>query len=106
MVLALDAAARAVVFERDNFACIRCSNRTRPVQWAHVLSRRHLCLRWEPDNAMSLCAGCHLFWHHEPALAVEWFLKNFADRWERVNAILKVNPKILIPEKYAELKEA
>lgn len=98
MIRELDAQARQEVFERDGNKCIHCSNSDRAVQWAHVLSRRHLCLRWAADNAMTLCAGCHLFWHHEPAMAVEWFIKNFAERWARIKAVLLANPKVDVAE--------
>lgn len=104
MITELDKAARERVFERDGGICIRCGDKSRIPQWAHVLSRRHLCTRWEADNAMSLCGGCHLFWHHEPALAVDWFIKNFRERWERITAILQVNPKISVRNKYLELQ--
>src|SRR5580698_1555728 len=103
MKRALDDAARAEVFFRDGNVCIRCHDPRRPVQWAHVLSRRHPCLRWNPENAMSLCAGCHLFWHHEPALALDWFFKNFGDRWERIQRVLQANPKIRVKDLYDEL---
>ena len=102
MIRELDAQARAEVFERDGGVCIRCRNTSRPVQWAHVLSRRHVCLRWVPDNAMSLCAGCHLFWHHEPAMALDWFFKNFRERWERLQVLYLANPKINIKALWAE----
>ncbi len=96
MKLDLDAIARAEVFERDGGKCIRCRNSDRAVQWAHVLSRRHLCLRWESDNAMTLCAGCHMYWHHEPAMAVDWFVKTYTDRWNRIKNVLLANPKISV----------
>lgn len=35
-------------------------------------------LRFDPMNAITLCAGCHLFWaHKEPRQFVEWLEKNF-----------------------------
>jgi hypothetical protein len=69
-----------------------------------VLSRRHLCLRWDADNAMTLCAGCHLFWHHEPAMAVDWFIKNFGERWERIRRIHLLNPKVSVKELWESRK--
>lgn len=98
MINDLDAIARAEVFARDDGRCIRCENPDRSVQWAHVLSRRHPCLRWEADNAMSLCAGCHLKWHHEPALSVEWYIDHFPERWRRIKAVLLLNPKVNVKE--------
>ena len=104
MIKALDDEARERVFARDGGVCIRCHDRSRAVQWAHVLSRRHPCLRWDSDNAMTLCAGCHMFWHHEPALAVDWFIKNHAERWQRIKAVLQVHPKVRLKDLYLELK--
>jgi len=39
-------------------------------------------------------------------MAVEWFLKSWPDRWTRIKAVLLVNPKINIKQKYEELKQA
>lgn len=103
MIAALDKDARQQVFERDGHKCIRCSS-TSLTQWAHVFSRRHPCIRWEPDNAMTLCAGCHLFWHHEPALAMDWYFKNFRDRFERMQRVLQLNPKVRVKDLYDELR--
>jgi 5-methylcytosine-specific restriction endonuclease McrA len=102
MVRELDAIARQEVFDRDGAVCIRCSNRERAVQWAHVLSRRHLCTRWMPDNAMTLCAGCHLFWHHEPAMALDWFFKNFRERFHRVQLVLLAGVKVNVKSLWLE----
>lgn len=82
----LDAEAREKVFERDGFKCVRCGKPN--VQWAHIFSRRHKALRWDADNALSLCNGCHLFFFHgEPALAMDWFRKTWPERWERILGI-------------------
>jgi hypothetical protein len=108
MVNALDADARQRVFERDNGRCIfagyfgiKCSGQ---VQWAHVLSRRHPALRWEEINGMSLCSGHHLYWHHEPAIAVERFVSLYPERWAQLQRLHLLNPKINIREKFEALK--
>src|SRR5579872_5782654 len=100
MVALLDADARKVVFERDGGVCVRCGDRSRAVQWCHIFSRRHKALRWEPDNALSMCAGCHMFWHHEPLLAVEWFRKKWPERYSRIMAVMQINPKVRVKEIY------
>lgn len=104
MILELDADARMRVFERDNETCLRCERKSPTIQWAHVLSRVHLCLRWQEDNAMTLCAGCHLKWHHEPAYAIEWFMDAFPDRWRRVKALHIMNPKVNVKSEFEKLK--
>lgn len=86
MIRDLDALARQEVFERDGHKCIMCGSE-RNIQWAHVLSRRHLSLRWSGTNAMTLCAGCHLHWHHQPLAATDWFRKNRRAEYEALMGV-------------------
>jgi len=99
MVIALDKAARLAVLERDGWKCVRCGS-TGNIQWSHVHSRRHYCLRWDEDNSKALCAACHCWWTYNPGLAYEWFRKNFSERWERITAVLIANPKVNVKALY------
>lgn len=72
----LDAACRALVFARDRHRCLHCGKQSN-LQWAHVISRRYRSVRWDPANSMTLCAGCHLWWHHQPVAAVLWWVGKF-----------------------------
>ncbi len=104
MVLALDAAAREEVFARDGHLCVRCKIPGRSVQWSHVIGRRHKCVRWEPDNALTLCAGCHMFWHEYPTLSGEWFRKNWPERHERILKMYNHGGKVNVKELYEQMK--
>lgn len=101
----LDAIARReVVEERDGNRCVRCG-RTEPevqIQWSHVHSRRHHCIRWDPDNSKALCSACHTWWTYNPGLAYDWFIKNFRERWERITRILQINPKVNVKKLLAD----
>jgi len=79
----LDALCRAIVFVRDEQKCARCG---RPaVDWSHVYSRRYKWLRWDLDNSVASCKGCHLLWHHKPLEGVEWVKKHLGpERYERL----------------------
>lgn len=99
LVKHLDAQCRAIVFERDGNRCQRCGA-TYDLQWSHVHSRRHPCIRWEPDNSQVLCRGCHCWWGNHPIEAAYWFSQNWPMRWEHVNELLKVNE----PVKMADLR--
>ena len=103
MVKELDAAARLAVFERDGNRCVRCGSFK--VQWSHVIGRRHKCIRWEADNALALCAGCHMWWHEYPTLSGEWFRRNWPDRHERITAMYNRGGKVNILEKLEELHD-
>lgn len=47
----------------------QCCGRTDMLQCAHIVSRRYLGVRWAFDNAMCLCAACHMRFTHRP---IEW----------------------------------
>jgi len=102
-VLELDRLARLACFERDNNVCVRCHDVTRNVQWCHVIGRRHKCTRWELDNALTMCAGCHLWWHEYPTLSGEWFRKNWPERHESILALFNAGEKVDLEAKLAEL---
>lgn len=90
----LDEMARAVVFSRDGNQCLRCGSRAH-LQWAHVYSRRYKALRWAPGNAMCLCGGCHLWWHHQPVAAARWWIEKFGEAADvQLRATLKAPGKI------------
>ena len=41
----------------------------RPLQCAHIVSRRYLATRWDEQNAIALCLGHHKFFTEHP---LEW----------------------------------
>lgn len=53
---------------RRDGKCQRCGSMER-LQCAHIVSRAYLTIRWDPRNAMALCAGCHMYFTHHP---IEW----------------------------------
>ena len=98
----LDAAARLEVFERDGYKCVRCGSDK--IQWAHIIGRRHLCTRWLPENALTLCAGCHMFWHEYPTLSGDWFRKNWPERAEYIHTVYDHGEKVSPVARLEELR--
>ena len=49
--------------------CCQSCGATERLQCAHVVSRRYLGVRFAFDNAMCLCAACHMRFTHRP---LEW----------------------------------
>ena len=88
----LDRLARELCLRRAGHRCERCGARER-LQWHHVYSRRYLSLRWEPLNLVMLCAGCHLFWHHNPLDAAKWFVEKFGTARQDALALLRQTRK-------------
>lgn len=50
---------------RSRGACRACG-KTLNLQCAHVISRRYSHTRCVEDNALCLCAGCHMFYTDHP----------------------------------------
>jgi hypothetical protein len=60
-------------FIRSLGECERCHRSVRvQLQTAHIFSRRYVSTRYEPLNALCLCAGCHRWGHDNPVEFVEF----------------------------------
>lgn len=57
--------------------CQRCG-KTENLQCSHFWSRQHSSTRYDPDNCVALCGGCHIFnWEKEKQGAY----RDFMLRW-------------------------
>lgn len=102
----LDCAARELCFRNAGHCCERCGKRER-LQWHHVYSRRYLSLRWEALNLIALCAGCHLWWHHNPLDAAAWFAERFGEsRVRRLRLIMGTRKRTDLPGLLESLRSA
>lgn len=66
---------------RDNWTCQRCKMQyeppTKALQCSHFFGRGRESVRFDPDNCIALCHGCHRFWEKEDREAyrdymIEW----------------------------------
>lgn len=76
LILKLDAVVRNLCLESSGGTCSRCGRRDY-LQVHHVYSRSIVALRHDLDNLITLCGGCHLWWHHNPFDAAAWFAERF-----------------------------
>jgi 5-methylcytosine-specific restriction endonuclease McrA len=67
--------ANAARFEQSKWfgKCLRCGNR-RFLQVSHIFPKgQYRSVEFDPDNAVALCAPCHLYWWHKnPVEAARW----------------------------------
>lgn len=59
---------------RDRDGCCRRCGTTNRCQAAHIVSRRYRAVRWLPENCITLCVGCHHWWHMNPLEAELWII--------------------------------
>lgn len=94
------------VKSRDKFTCVRCGKvhgelytingrlKKAQVQCSHVIGKRYKALRWDLNNAKTLCFGCHKFWWHAPSTqyqAALWFQKTFPTRSKRIIQVYEMD---------------
>ena len=44
--------------------CQRCGSSSSSCNWHHIFSRRYIITRWDEDNLLLLCFGCHFNYAH------------------------------------------
>lgn len=79
---------------RATGACVKCGA-TSSLQCAHILSRRYMNTRFDPANAVPLCAGCHVFYTHRPLEWEDWIIERIgADAYQALRVRARSNDKI------------
>lgn len=81
--------------------CLRCGKETN-LQDSHIVSRKYQSTRWNLDNHIPLCVGCHLFWwHKEPTEAYPWIREKIGEAG--INRLLALAKKhVEMPKEYLE----
>lgn len=77
-----DRAAREFVYARDP-KCVACGDGSKGVQWAHVHTRGMRYIRWDAENAVGLCSGCHFAYTKNPARWVKFVERTWPGRYIR-----------------------
>lgn len=55
------------------------------LQAAHFEGRSSYRVRWDSDNAVGICGGCHTYFHGHPLQETEWFKNHIGE--EAFNAL-------------------
>ena len=83
----LDEMMSRYIRRRDNFQCQRCGNSfttsAQGLHCHHFYTRRKLTTRWDSDNCVSLCHGCHSWIHGHPFEAVKFIEKRLGKKEAR-----------------------
>ena len=63
----------AFIRKRDGH-CVKCG-KSGLLHCHHIISRSAKSVRWDEDNAIALCPGCHRNWAHANPLGVAEFMR-------------------------------
>ncbi len=50
------------------------------LQWAHIITRSNLRLRWQEENSLCLCYSHHNYFHREPLEFVEFLYHYYPEK--------------------------
>jgi 5-methylcytosine-specific restriction endonuclease McrA len=75
--------------ERDRYTCQRCgavhAENSTGLHSAHMFSRRILATRFDPENAVAACYGCHQYLDSHPNEKLAFFRERLGE--ERFDAL-------------------
>lgn len=86
---------------RDNWSCKRCHAQILPptsrMQCAHIFSRGKKSTRWDLENAIALCVGCHIDLDKNPDEKYDLYIKMYGqDKFDKLKMRSKI-PKRITP---------
>lgn len=78
----LDALFSEFIRKRAGGVCERCYGlyEWKRLQCSHFWGRAKKSVRFDPDNAAALCAGCHMYFTAHPKEHYDFFLKRLGQR--------------------------
>ncbi|KKN71467.1 hypothetical protein LCGC14_0420460 [marine sediment metagenome] len=100
---------RAMERVRGCERCFTYKENWKQLQCSHFYSRSRKSVRYDEDNAVGLCFGCHQYLGSHPLEHVEFFKKLLGDRFEllegRMRQIGKPDKELLMIYFKAKIKE-
>lgn len=99
-----DDLAREINRLRAGNKCERCSKDGNfwQVHWAHIFGRETKSMRWLEENALLLCAQCHIWNHDYPTEYAEWFNSKWPGRKKKLQNLYNQNRPLTIQFYQAE----
>jgi 5-methylcytosine-specific restriction endonuclease McrA len=105
----LDSLWRKAIHERDK-VCQMCGNNSDRLNAHHVIGRRNRNVRWDLDNGIGLCPGCHTFKtdsaHQDPLKFMTYFKDEYPERYDHlVMSAYQSNKKVTYEEALETIKK-
>lgn len=64
---------------KHNGKCLKCKSQD-SLEWCHIVSRRYTRTRWDLDNCMCLCHGCHFYFTNNPLRFEEFVISKIGEK--------------------------
>jgi hypothetical protein len=71
--------------------CERCGSVSPALQCAHFHGRRKRSVRWDADNALCLCFGCHQYFHENPDEHREFMRRKLGQRLDLLESRARIS---------------
>ena len=82
----LDRLFSQYIRSRDGWKCQRCGSQFKPpttgLHCSHFHGRGKKSVRFDPENCVALCHGCHSYFTANPLLHVQFFQKRLGKRFD------------------------
>ena len=104
LIKSLDKLWSLKVKERAEFKCEFCLEEGVWLNSAHIVGRRYRTLRWDIDNGMCLCYGCHRAYDEHQPQAEQ--IRRIVIGEERLERLLAKKQVIAKNQDYEEIKKA
>ncbi|MFA5635816.1 MAG: HNH endonuclease [Anaerovoracaceae bacterium] len=69
-----------LIRDRDHHQCVSCGAGAEILECAHILTRSYKTIRYDADNAVTLCHACHQYFTDHPAKWAAWVDDRFPGR--------------------------
>lgn len=89
---------------RDKYVCQRCGRSNVKIDASHIFPEGgYHGMSAMPENIKALCVQCHFWWHENPILARDWFVKKFPERYKLLLKLSRQTIKIDWKKEYETL---
>ena len=103
----LDKLFSDLIRRRDDWRCRKCKRQhdsedsysRMGLHCSHFFGRSNKGTRFDPLNCLSLCMGCHLYFHAHPIEHTEWFKSQITEKeFDELNRKARAAVKIDLEE--------
>ena len=99
MIVKLDKLFSTYMRAKNEYRCEYCDNGGRTENHHGVVHRRYMNTRYNEENCVCLCSGCHRLFSDFPRINNDFFIKrNGSDSLEEIEILARSGKKVTLEE--------